>query len=258
MKKYKSQIIKIAVLLLVLIAISGLVFGILVWTNVIQFDNGIVINQELFIGIKGEWWFYLVFFIIQITFTILLTFMPLGSMMFIVLGIALFGATWQTFLLVFGGVIASSLLMDVIGRFGGSKIVVWLIGQKDYDKALDLIKTKKYSYLPFMYLLPMFPDDALCMVAGMSKINFWYHLTVILLCRGVGTATIIFGINLVPYQNFTTFYEWFVLGGVLILYVSLLLKIANFIDKKLSKIIAKKSELDYNKGVKDKEPPLQK
>lgn len=232
---------KISLLVGVTLAVTLVAFGILLGTGVLHIgEGGVTFNIELFNNLRGTPWLYVVFFVVQVLVTVLLTFMPLGSMLFIVLGIALFGSTWQTFLLVFGGVVTSSLIMDIIGRFGGSRLITKILGQDDYGKALHLLTTKKYTYLPFMYLLPMFPDDALCMVAGMTKINFWYHLTVILLCRGVGTATIIFGINLIPYQNFTTFYEWFVFVGILITYVFLLLKVAGWIDKTLSKAIAKR------------------
>ena len=78
-------------------------------------------------------------------------------MTFILVGVAMFGATWQTFLLCFAGVITSSFLMDILGRFGGSKIIIKLIGEEDYLKAEKLIKEKGISYLPLFYLFPAFP-----------------------------------------------------------------------------------------------------
>ena len=56
--------------------------------------------------------------------------------------------------------------MDLIGRFGGNKAIVKILGQEEYDEAKDLIQEKGMVYVPVMYLLPIFPDDAICMVSG--------------------------------------------------------------------------------------------
>jgi len=242
--KHKSALIKTLVLLLILVAISFLIFGIMFWTGIVYYDEGFTFDTALFAHLTTEWWFYLVFLLIQVVLTILLCFAPAGSMLFIILAISLFGPTWETFLLVFAGVIISSLLMDILGRFGGVKLVTWLIGKEEYESALNLLTTKKYTYLPFMYLLPIFPDDALCMVAGMSKIKFWIHAIMIILCRGIGVATIVFGANLIPYQDFTTFYEWFIFGAAIIVYVFILFKFAKFLDKKLSLWLEKRQNKD--------------
>jgi len=224
-------------LILIIIALSiGLLFlGILMIFNVIQFDNGLVFNVSLFDDLKNSAWIYIIFLILQIIITTFLSFVPATSMLFIGLGVILFGSTWQCFLTCFSGVILSSVCMDLIGRFGGSKLVSKLIGQEEFEKALKLVKDHGKVYVPIMYLLPIFPDDAICMSCGTLKLNFWYHLCSILLCRGIGCATIIFGINLIPYQQFTTFYDWLICGAVLIVYIFVLLKVARFIDKKINK-----------------------
>ena len=242
LKLHKRTIVRLSVLLAIMIAISAIFLGILIATNVLQFKNGFEFNLELFNSIRYEWWFFLVFLLVQIITTSLLCFVPATSMTFIIASVALFGATWQTFLVCFAGVILSSVAMDFIGRFGGSKIIIKLIGEKEYKGAYDLVQTKGITYIPIMYLLPIFPDDAICMVTGAMKFKFWLHLVYILVCRGIGVATIVFGLNLIPYQDFTTFYEWFVLGAVLIVYVSLLLKVAHLVDKKITEYRSKKEQ----------------
>ena len=116
-------------------------------------------------------WGWLVFLILQIICTSLLCFVPAVSMTFITVGVILFGANWKTFILCFSGVFLASVLMDLIGRFGGSKLIMKLIGQKSYDEALNLIQTKGMVYVPVMYLLPIFPDDAICMLCGSLKVK---------------------------------------------------------------------------------------
>lgn len=235
LRKNKKTLFKVFLLFICIILISLSIFLIFYFTGIIKFDEGFSFNLDLFDEIKGHWWSYLVFLLLQVIFTTLLCFAPGGSMAFILLGVALFGATWETFLLCFSGVIISSILMDLIGRFGGSKIIIWLIGKETYNNALNILKEKGSVYLPIMYFLPVFPDDALCMVAGMIKIKFWLHLIYIILCRGVGVATIVFGISLIPFETFDTIWDWLVCGAVLLVYICLLLFIARKIDLFLSK-----------------------
>ena len=240
LKKNKKIIFRLLLLLFSIIFLSLLVFLIFYLTGIIEFNDGFSFNIELFDGIKGYWRSYLVFLLLQIIFTTLLCFAPGGSMAFILLGVALFGASWETFLLCFSGVILSSILMDILGRFGGTKVIIKLIGEDDYNKALKILTEKGSVYLPVCYILPVFPDDALCMIAGMIKIKFWLHLLYIVLCRGIGVATIVFGISIIPFNTFTTLWDWLVCGAVLLVYICLILFIARKIDLFLSKRLKNK------------------
>ena len=234
---YKS-ILKILLTLLALVALSVGIIGILFAIGVFEVEEGsLVIRDELFAEIIDKPWFFLAFLGLQIVLGVFTSFIPLGSMAFI-----LFAATavwyktpWTAFLVCTTGVVLTSVVMDLIGRFGGVRFTKWLIGQKEYDSALELLKTKKYSYLPVMYLLPVFPDDALCMVAGVSKMNFWYHLIIIVLFRGAGVAFTVFGLTEVLKAAPTeTLWDWMVLIAVLAVYTFIILKVAGFIDRKCS------------------------
>ncbi len=231
----KRKILKIILLLLGIILISGIIFLILFLTGIIYWDNGFSFNLSLFQLIRGYWWSYFVYFILQVLFTTLLSFAPGGSMAFILVGVALFGASWQTFLLCFAGVIASSFAMDLIGRYGGSRIIIKLIGVEDFNKADKLIKEKGISYLPLFYLFPLFPDDAICMLAGMLKVNFLYHLVCILLCRGIGVATIVFGISIIPFDTFDSLWDWIICITVVIFWIIFSFYIASRVNKWLEK-----------------------
>ena len=88
--------------------------------------------------------------------------------------------------------------MDLLGRFGLEKVVIFLIGQDDYNKAKNLINEYGKTYIPLFYLFPLFPDDAICFVVGSMRLNFLYHFLSILICRGIGVATIVFGVQLIP------------------------------------------------------------
>lgn len=248
--KYKSLIIKIIIIVCVLASVTvGLYF-------LFRFLGITDVNKLQEIIRSCGAWGWLVFILLQIICTVLLCFVPAVSMTFITVGVILFGANWKTFLLCFSGVIIASIIMDLIGRFGGSRIIVKLIGRKSYDEALSLIQTKGAVYVPVMYLLPIFPDDAICMLCGSLRVKWWVHYIEILLCRGIGCATIVFGVSILPNDLVSALksFDWAFIGShlweyitmitVLAFWVIVLLFIARKIDKWLTSRLAKKKDKD--------------
>ena len=66
--------------------------------------------------------------------------------------------------------------------------------------------------------------------------------------KAVGIATVVFGVSIIPTDRLlpittTNLYDWFILIGVLIVYITCLFKLAHFIDNKLTAYLRKKREL---------------
>jgi hypothetical protein len=84
------------------------------------------------------------------------------------------------------------------------------------------------------------------MVSGATKMNFWIHLLEIALCRGIGCATVIFGVQIIPesVSSFTSIdpLDYLRVGITIIAYVGLLLYFAKRIDKWLSNFLKKKKQ----------------
>jgi uncharacterized membrane protein YdjX (TVP38/TMEM64 family) len=118
------------------------------------------------------------------------------------------------FAVAFTGVLLSSLFMYVTGRFGGYNLCVKFLGQEDCDKATKLLRNKGTAFFPLMMMFPAFPDDALVMIAGTMKMSMAWFVPSIVLGRGIGTATIVFGLSFIPFDKFTTIWHW--LGAGLI------------------------------------------
>lgn len=187
-----------------------------------------------------------VYIVLRVISTIFLSFMPACSMAFDLLSIAAFDylPPIGIFAICFSSVVITSVVMDLIGRFGGNKAIVKILGREEYDEAKDLVQEKGMVYVPVMYLLPIFPDDAICMVSGATKMNFWVHFIEIVLCRGIGCATIVFGVQFIP-SNVSSFssrdpLDYLRVGLLILFYVGLLLYLARRVDKWLSKYLAKK------------------
>ena len=191
-------------------------------------------------------WAILAYIALRVLATIFLSFMPACSMIFDLLSLAAFDYLHPIviFLICLASIVLTSVVMDLIGRFGGNKAIVKILGQEEYDEAKDLIQEKGMVYVPVMYLLPIFPDDAICMVSGATKMNFWIHFLEILLCRGIGCATVIFGVQIIPNEvsSFTSTnpLDYLRVGLLIISYLSLLFFLTRKIDKWLTAYLKKK------------------
>ena len=206
--KYKKQIINILSIIIMLVAVSLVSLIILLLFDIIYFDDGMKLNVELFNSFRNSWYGWLIILAFQVVLTVLLCFIPGTSMAFIILMQALFDKPWHAFVLAFIGVLISSTFMYLVGRSGGYKICEKILGEKDCKKASELLNHRGAVYFPIMMLFPIFPDDALVMIAGTLKMDLKWFIPSIIFGRGIGVATIIFGLRVIPYDKFTTIWHW--------------------------------------------------
>lgn len=126
----------------------------------------------------GEWGM-LVFVLIQILQVVIL---PLPAVVCYVPGSQIWGPLTAT-LLASAGVLAGSLIAYAIGRFFGKRAAEWIAGKEAVDKYAKYIGNKGKVIFLLMQILPFFPDDILCIVAGLTAMNFPFFLATILLVR---------------------------------------------------------------------------
>lgn len=151
-----------------------------------------------FVGFKGDWikpmveqagWFgYILYIIVQIFMTTLLCFVPATTFTFTLLSVNIFGVITGLILSIIGCWF-SSITMFLVGKYGGTKLVDWLVGEEDRIKAQNLISDRATVLVPVMLACPFFPDDAICMVSGMTKMNVWYFSVMSLITRSIGIAS---------------------------------------------------------------------
>lgn len=249
-KNHKKQLLQLLLVLVLGAAISGIFMLIFMLTGVIQYDGGFKFNAELFNELRDKPILYVVFVLVEAVGSALLCMNPIGSGVFVWLGIALFGANWKCFVAALSGCLLSYVMIDALGRFGGSKLIIRIFGKEEYDKTDALIKEKGIVYVPIMYLLPLFPDDFICLCVGSMKMKWWLHMLYCAIGKSVGIATVVFGVSLIPKELFIPIsvdkiYNWFVLIACLIVYITLLFKVARWIDKKLSAYLKRRKEKEY-------------
>lgn len=231
--KYKSTILKFLVVILIAIAVTALIVSILSLFGIITFNDGVKINADLFQSFKSSWYGALIIIVAQAILKILLCIVPGASMAFTLLCTNLYGPTLEAFLVAFSSVLISSTLLYIIGRFGGYKLAARFLGEADCEKSLSLLRNKGSIYFPLMMLFPIFPDDALVMVAGTLKMDLKWFIPSIIFGRGIGAATVIFGISIVPFEEFTTLYDWLVFITVCATWIIIIFYAAHKFNKKM-------------------------
>lgn len=123
-----------------------------------------------------------VFFLLQLMSVVLA---PIPSNITALAGAVLFGL-WQSFFLTYAAVILGSILVFALARVLGHSFVDQIVSRKLSDKYLDMIQAKQDVFLLLVFLLPFFPDDLICILAGLTKIRPLRFLVIALVARPWG------------------------------------------------------------------------
>ncbi len=144
---------------------------------------------KAFIAGLGSW-SWIVFSILFVGITSLLFFVGGIGSAFIQLSVLLFAPTWKAFILSTVCIFIASIAQYWIGRRIGVRPFKWVIGEKDYEKAVKV--TGSPTIIGLALLLPYFPDSLVCFLAGASKNKFSSFWIIALIMRSVGVASICF------------------------------------------------------------------
>ncbi len=112
------------------------------------------------------------------------TIIPLPAAVTTLAGVALFGF-WPTFFYSIIGMMIGSLLAFYLGRKFGVKLIIWLFGKNAYEKYVKFTQGKDKIVLTLMFLFPFFPDDLLCIVAGITDMKYWQFFIIMLITRPI-------------------------------------------------------------------------
>ena len=125
---------------------------------------------------------HLSFFLLQFLSVVLA---PIPSNITAAAGGMLFGV-WPAFLLTFSAVIAGSLLVFWLARLLGQDFADRVVSRRLSEKYQDVIRSKASVFLVLAFLFPYFPDDVLCILAGLTELPFRRFLVIVLLARPWG------------------------------------------------------------------------
>lgn len=125
---------------------------------------------------------HLLFFLVQFLSVILA---PIPSNLTAAAGGVLFGV-WPAFLLTFSAVVTGSLLVFWLARTLGRDFADRLVSRKLSEKYQNILRAKAPVFLTLALLFPFFPDDMLCILAGLTSLSFRRFALIVLLTRPWG------------------------------------------------------------------------
>ena len=238
-KETKSKILRSLVVAIVLVAIVLAIFLPLYFTGTLDKIRSAEELKNLILS--GGAWSYLIFFTIQF---LQVTFLPIPAAVTTVAGSLVFGP-WITCAISFVAVMLASMFSFFLGRKVGKRLVVWIAGEKDYQKWAEKLGKGKYVFF-LMMLFPVFPDDILCMVVGTTNMTWRFFTITNLITRPIGIfCTCFLSSGIIPFEG------WWIALWVVLAIVCLVLfilcykyqpQIENFVLRLAGKLDKKKGQ----------------
>lgn len=220
----KKAAFRLAVCVLIFVDICAAVFFFLCSTNLLDTINSVDALRE-YIGNAGS-----LAALIYISFCLLqVVLLPVPGSVAVAVGVAMFGP-WKCAIFSFIGIIIGSFIAFGIGRWIGYKAVCWIVGKDSLDKWLEKLKGKDYLILSIMFLLPMFPDDVLCFVAGLSSMTWKYFVVMIIITRAISVVSTAYSFELIPFTTWWGILIWLILAALVAVLFWLVIKFSDKID----------------------------
>ncbi|MCI8594373.1 MAG: TVP38/TMEM64 family protein [Oscillospiraceae bacterium] len=125
---------------------------------------------------------HLIYVLVQLSSVILA---PIPSNIIAAAGGLLFG-TLTAFLLTSAAVLSGSVIVFLLARLLGRSFADRLVSKRLSGKYLALIQSKRDVFLALVFLFPFFPDDLICILAGLTDISLPRFFIICLLTRPWG------------------------------------------------------------------------
>lgn len=206
-KKIKTIIIKSLIIVSIFAIIAVSVYFLLKSLGFTTTEDFLRLRDEL----GDSFLFWVVIGLLQI---IQVIFIPISNQL-ITVPVALMFPTselWKVWLTSWLSIWLATIILYFIGRFAGKRILNWILNDKEQTEKCSNFLKKGWIFYPLGMLLPL-PDDIITVLAGTSKMNFWFVLVCSCLTRVVDTACSVYGWGfLVRY-----WYGWIILVVGLIL-----------------------------------------
>ncbi len=173
-----KKVFRISLVVLLALLGFGLMYFILLKTGLWEQMNSVDKLQQaiLQIGFWGRFAFVFLQFL-QVTF------IPLPSPVLIIAGSLIYGP-FEAGLLSIAGILLGSAFAFFLGRVFGKKLVIFMVGQAAEKKWRKFLTDCKYTFV-LMMILPFFPDDVLCMVAGLTEMSWTFFMVTQLITRPI-------------------------------------------------------------------------
>lgn len=180
---FRKAVITVAVCVTV-IAVSACIFNALdLWGKLSDYQA-----LSEWINSKGK--FSILIYAVLVFCSVI--FLPIPSTVMNYIATVLFDNAWVTFLVTAAATIAGSFVCYFLGKVFGKRLVIWFAGKEKTEKYSRIINENGKFLFVMMLLLPFFPDDVLCLIAGASSMSLPFFSTATFLARPVMIAVVSF------------------------------------------------------------------
>ena len=230
-KEIKQSLSRSMLFLNILGVIILVVYSILSKYNMLQIFDSVHSFKE-FILSTGSYGM-IVFSLIQL---LQVMFVPIPSMIIVLTGVMIYGPLLTSVLCIIA-VLSGSMLSFTLGKTFGFRLVAWIVGRDNALKYASVLNKRGKFFLTIAFLLPLFPDDALCLIAGMTTMRYDEFLVISAITRPIGVICMSYfgGGYIIPFTGWGL-YVW---GVLLVLIVIAVVMVYKYQDKMESYIINK-------------------
>lgn len=130
-------------------------------------------------------------------------FLPLPEAVTLPAGSAVLGS-FEGAYLGFLGSISGIVVMYFVARIGGLKLVSKLIKEKHLKSYQEYVSKNETIILTLMFIIPILPDEIICVGAGISKVSFKRFLIIAMLSKFVTSTLLSYSVYLAKLFSLTT------------------------------------------------------
>lgn len=189
-KKNKAVILK---LLLIVVIIGVIAVGTYFILKACGFTT-VEDYERLRDSLGGNIWFWAIIVGLQIIQTI---FLPITNQLVTGATAVLYNnELWKVWLSAGIGISIGSIILYFIGRYGGEKIVNWVLGDKEKTEKLKKGMQKGKGFYVIGMFIPFIPDDILSVLAGVGGYSIPFAFTITIVARFTCTAFTTWGFGL--------------------------------------------------------------
>ena len=231
-KNIKQTISRFIITLNFLSVIVLTIYTIIAKYNMFQIFSSVQTFKEFIIA-SGPYGM-IVYMLVQM---LQVMFVPIPSLIISLTGVLIYGPFLASVFCIIA-VICGSVASFALGKTFGFRLVAWIVGRDNALKYASVLNKRGKFFLTVAFLMPLFPDDALCLIAGMTTMTYRDFILIASMTRSIGVICMCYfgGGYIIPFVGWGL-YVWGILLILIIVAVIMLYKyqdkIEDFIIKKI-------------------------
>lgn len=101
----------------------------------------------------------------------------------------------------FLGTVAGIVTMYFFVRVTGAKFIEKFVSNKQIEKFNEYIKKNETIVILLLFILPMLPDEAICIGAGLTKINAYKFISIAVISKMITAFSLSYSVSLVKLNS---------------------------------------------------------